>query len=324
MIPDVYWHNAQIKLGSKTSTLKVETCCKFHGGCMSGTGHQHLTNWGRWGSDDQKGSLNLLTPEIVRRAARLVNTGKVYSLAMPLDAEGPLWPSRHKVWRVMRHHSAGPDGPGSCDDILTLHSHSGTHMDALCHYWHDGELYNGFKTSDYVSSDGALRNAIDNVPAIVARGILLDIAAWKGVEHLNVGQAVTADDLDQCAAAQKTRIEPGDIVLVRTGWMRVFAQERTLFNSGEPGIDETTLPWLKSHNIVGIGADNHGVEVMEKIPPDRLPIHEHAIRDLGIYLVENLNLEALSTDRVYECLLVIAPLRLTGGAGSPINPIAIA
>jgi kynurenine formamidase len=243
---------------------------------------------------------------------------------MPLDAEGPLWPSRHKVWKVMRHGSAGPSGPGGCDDILTLHSHSGTHIDALCHYWYEGELYNGFKTSENISSDGALRNAIDNVPAIVGRAVLLDIAAWKGVEHLNIGEAITADDLDQCATAQNAEIQSGDILLLRTGWMRIFAQERTLFDSGEPGIDETTLPWLKLHDIAGIAADNHAVEVIEKIPPDRLPIHEFAIRDLGLYLMENFNLEALAADKVYECLLVIAPLRLTGGAGSPINPIAIA
>jgi kynurenine formamidase len=153
--------------------------------------------------------------------------------------------------------------------------------------------------------------------------VLLDIAAWKGVEHLSAGESVSADDLDQCAAVQGIQVQSGDILLLRTGWMRLFQQNRALFDSGEPGIDESTLPWLKAHDIVGVAADNHGVEVMAKIPPDRFPIHQVAIRDLGIYLMENFYLEALAADKIYECLLVIAPLPLTGGAGSPINPIAI-
>ncbi|HZQ06718.1 MAG TPA: cyclase family protein, partial [Anaerolineae bacterium] len=93
---------------------------------------------------------------------------------------------------------------------------------------------------------------------------------------------------------------------------------------GAPGLDETTLPWVKQHDIVLIGADNHGVEVMDKIPPDDVPLHRVAIRDLGIYLLEDLNLEALAADRVYEFLLVVAPLPLTGAVGSPVNPIALA
>ena len=290
---------------------------------MGDTDSKHLSNWGRWGSDDQKGSLNLLTPEIVKKAAHIVKHGKVYSLSMPLETEGPLWPLRHKLWKVTMHRSRG-GSVSTSDDTVIMHSHSGTHMDALCHFWYDEQLYNGFKASENVSSAGIIRNSIDNVPAIVGRGVLLDIAGWKGVEHLNRGQAITADDLDQGASAQNTQIQPGDIVLVRTGWMRVFTKDRALFDSGEPGVNETVLPWLQSNDIVGIGADNHAVEVIEQIPPDRLPVHECAIRDLGIYLLENFNLEALAADKVYESLLVIAPLRLTGAAGSPINPIAIA
>ncbi|HLV37022.1 MAG TPA: cyclase family protein [Spirillospora sp.] len=285
---------------------------------------QHLSNWGRWGADDQRGSLNLLTPELVKQAAGLVRTGKVYSLSMPLEANGPQWPLRHKTWKVTSHRSVGTPNPGAADDIVTLHSHSGTHIDALCHYFYDNHIYNGYKASDHITSQGITRNAIDNVPALVGRGVLLDVAAWKGVDNLQLGEAISADDLDGCAAAQGTVIQPGDMVLVRTGWMRIFSENRALYDSGEPGIDASALPWLQAHDIVAIGADNQAVEVLHSIPPDRLPVHEGAIRDLGIYLLENLNLDALAADQVYEFLLVVAPLQLTGGAGSPINPIAIA
>lgn len=285
---------------------------------------QHLSNWGRWGADDQRGSLNLLTPELVKQAAGLVRTGKVYSLSMPLEANGPQWPLRHKTWKVTSHRSVGTPNPGAADDIVTLHSHSGTHIDALCHYFYDNHIYNGYRASDHISSQGITRNAIDNVPALVGRGVLLDVAGWQGVDNLQLEEAISAGDLDKCAAAQGTVIQPGDMVLVRTGWMRIFSENRALYDSGEPGIDASAVPWLQAHDIVAIGADNQAVEVLHSIPPDRLPVHEGAIRDLGIYLLENLNLDALAADQVYEFLLVVAPLQLTGGAGSPINPIAIA
>jgi kynurenine formamidase len=282
-----------------------------------------VTNWGRWGQEDERGTLNLLTPEIVRNAAGLVQRGKVYSLAMPLATDGPQWPTRHKTWKVTTH-GVYPNGRGSADDIVTMHSHSGTHMDALCHIWYDEQLYNGYPASQHVTSAGATRNSIDRVPSLVGRGVLLDVAGYKQREHLDAGEAIRAADLDACAQAQGVEVRPGDILLLRTGWMRVFGRNRELFYQGEPGIDGSTLPWLKQHDIVAVAADNHAVEVFSQFPPPDLPIHKAAIRDLGLYLVEYLNLEALAADKVYECLVVIAPLPLSGGIGSPVNPIAIA
>jgi kynurenine formamidase len=289
---------------------------------MSANQGSEVSNWGRWGVADEIGTLNLLTPDLVKQAAGLVKSGQVYSLSMPLAAEGPQWPQRHKTWRVTTFRNP-PNDRGSADDVVTLHSHSGTHMDALCHIWYDNQLYNGYNAAEHVTSAGATRNSIDRVPAIVGRGLLLDIAGWKGVDHLQLGEAITAADLDACAAAQGVTVQPGDLLLLRTGWMRLFAHNRELYDSGEPGIDESTIPWLKAHDIVAVGADNQAVEVLTEIPPSRLPVHTAAIRDLGIYLVENLNLDALAADRVYESLLVIAPLQLTGAIGSPVNPIAI-
>jgi kynurenine formamidase len=282
-----------------------------------------VSNWGRWGAADERGTLNLLTPELVRQAAGLVKTGKVYSLAMPLAADGPQWPARHKTWKVTTH-GLRPAGYSSADDVVTMHSHSGTHIDALCHIWYDGRLYNGHPAQEHVTSAGATRNAIDRAGWIVGRGVLLDLAGWKGVEHLGSGEPVTASDLEGCARAQQTKLRPGDILLLRTGWIRLFGRDPERFNRSEPGIDTSTLPWLKAQDIVAVGADNHAVEVMSSVPPPDLPVHKGAIRDLGLYLVEYLNLEALAADRVYEALVVIAPLALTGGIGSPVNPLAIA
>lgn len=282
-----------------------------------------LTNWGRWGASDEIGCLNLMNPDVIKRAAGLVRTGRAYSLGMPLDAHGPQWPLRHKTWRVTTFRRVA-GGRGSCDDVVTLHSHSSTHMDALCHVWYEDTLYNGASVTEHIASSGATRSSIDKVPFIVGRGVLLDAAASKGVEHLDVGEPITASDLDRCAREQGVAIGASDIVIVRTGWLRVFRKDPELFNSGEPGLDMSTLSWLKERDVMAVGADNHGVEVMARIPPDDIPFHRVAIRDLGLYLLENLNLEELAGDGVREFLLVVAPLRLTAGVGSPINPVAIA
>ena len=289
---------------------------------MTDIDHEHVTNWGRWGPEDQLGTANLVTPETIRLAAGLIHTGKTYSLSVPLETGGAIWPPRHKPWRTTVFGGGHP-GRSSAGDMLVMHSHSGTHIDALCHIWYDGHLYNGFDAGEHVSSYGVKRNSIDNLPCIVGRGVLLDIARLKGVEHLDLGEPISADDLDRCAAAQSVDVRAGDIVLVRTGWMRLMAIDRALFDRGEPGIDETTLPWLKDHDVLAVGADNYAVEALDHMPPADLPVHRIGIRDLGLYLIENLDLESLAADEAYESFLVIAPLRLTGGAGSPINPIAI-
>ncbi|MCH7663562.1 MAG: cyclase family protein [Chloroflexi bacterium] len=281
-----------------------------------------LTNWGRWGTDDMLGTLNLMSSDGIKKAAKIVKTGKAYSLSVPLEEDGPRWPPRQKPWLVTLFGN-DPKAIGYSGDAVMMHSHSGTHIDALSHFWYHNQMYNGFDSAEHVTSFGATRNSIDNVPFIIGRGVLLDIPGWKGVEHLGLGEAVTADDLDACAKAQNVEIQAGDIILLRTGWMRVFSLDRELFDSGEPGIDESTLPWLKEHDIVAIGVDNHAVEVIPQMPPLDLPIHRIGIRDLGIYLMENFDLEEMADDKAYESLVVIAPLRLTGAAGSPVNPVAI-
>jgi kynurenine formamidase len=282
----------------------------------------NLKNWGRWGQDDQQGTLNLITPEEIKVAAQLVRTGKVYSLSMPLDAEGPQFPMRHKTWKTTSLLNV-EEGSGFSDDVVIMHSHSGTHMDSLCHVWSDYQLYNGFDAREHVTSFGSTRNSIENVPALVGRGILLDIARWKGVRHLSLGETISASDLDQCAARQNTTIAAGDIVLVNTGWMNIFAQNRAVFDSGEPGLDMSCIEWLHQHAVSAIGADNQGVEVIATMPPSGLPFHFAAIRDLGLYLIENLKLQPLAGDKKYEFLFVAAPLQLTSAVGSPINPLAI-
>ena len=281
---------------------------------------QGVSNWGRWGPDDQLGMLNILNAESVLKAVRLVKKGIVYNLAVPLEKDGPQVPRFHKTWKVT-YFSDGPhpDGSGVTDDVLTMMSHSGTHVDALGHYMREGKLWNGGSASE-VSASGLGWAAIDNVSAIVGRGVMLDIAASKGVEHLGLGEVITADDMAACAEAQGVEILPGDTLLLHTGWYRVFKRDRSLWEQGEPGPDQSCGPWLKEKNIVAIGADNVGVESNPRGAP---PLHAVGLRDLGIYFLENIDLDALVRDKVYEFLFVGAPLRLTGATGGPMTPLAM-
>ena len=192
-----------------------------------------IHNWGRWGEDDQLGALNLQSPESVLRALQLVRQGKIYNLAVPLESGGPQAPAFHKTWQTTYiTTSADPDAVQFVDDVVIMETHSGTHLDALGHVWTDGVLWNG--VSDDSAAHGRTLDwgGIDNVSAIFSRGVMLDIAKFKGVEHLGLGEVVTAEDMQACADAQGVEVQPGDVLLVRTGWRRVFDSDYELWQRG--------------------------------------------------------------------------------------------
>ena len=284
-----------------------------------------VSNWGRWGTDDERGALNLVTPERVLEAIRLVRRGIVYSLAVPLEKDGPQHPIFHKTWCVTQ--LVTHPGPGACnlaDDVVTMETHSGTHMDALGHVWADGLMWNG-RGAEHVTSFGVGWAGIHNVGGIVARGVMLDLPRFANVEHLRLGEIVTAAMMEDCARAQRLEIRPGDVLLLRTGWYRVFQKDRELWNQGEPGPDASCTAWLKDKDVVAIGADNFGLEgyTLRERSFQKPQLHTTALRDLGVYLIENLNLDDLARDGIQEFLFVAAPLRLTRASGSPCSPLAI-
>lgn len=281
-------------------------------------------NWGRWGADDERGTANLLSPEIVRAAAGLVRRGAVYSLAAPLSPDGPNLPSRRPTWHVVTTRRR-PDGMLSgADDVVTMHTHGTTHVDALCHIYMGDTLYNGH-SSESITPFGAQRCGVQNAGPLVSRGVLLDIAAFRGVPHLEGGAAIEPDELDACAAKQGVALRAGDIVCVRTGWWQLFGQgaaARQEFYAREPGVSGACGAWFREHDFVALGADNPAVEVV-RAWSEPLPVHRDVIWGCGGYLIEFLDLEQLSADKVYEFLYVATPLKLAGGVGSPIAPVAI-
>lgn len=280
------------------------------------------SNWGRWGAEDQRGTLNLITPEVVLAATACVRTGRVVPLGAPVGRAGPVFPGRDATVHIVRYLDGRPTG--YADDLLAVNTHSSTHLDALSHNFLNGMMYNGVPVAEAVSSAGVTRNSVFQVGAIVTRGILLDVAAFRRVEMLDAGEAVGRDELDECARAQGVSPRTADVCLVRTGWMRLFADDRARFDAGEPGLSIDVAGWFHEHGLVAIGADNGAVDVLPGEPKVRpFGLHPRIINQQGGYLLEYLDLEELAGAGVHEFLFVAAPLRVTGGSGSPLNPVAI-
>ncbi len=285
-----------------------------------------IHNWGRWGEDDQLGTLNLQSPESVLRALQLVRRGKVYNLSVPLAEHGPQAPMFHKTWQTTSlYTSPEPDAVDFAGDVVTMVTQSGTHLCGLSHCWTDNTLWNGVG-HDRITSYGSAWAGVENIPAFVSRGVMLDIAKFKGVEHLGLGEVVTAEDMEACAAAQGTAVEPGDVLLVRTGWLKLFESDRERWEQGCPGPDASCTAWLREKDVMAIGADNLAVEadVRANPFPTRLKLHLTAMRDLGVYMIATLDLEALAADEVHEFLFIAAPLRMPGATASPLTPLALA
>jgi len=293
-----------------------------------------LSNWGRWGPDDQLGTLNLLTPERVAAAARLVEAGEVVPLGLPLDADGPQVPGggRFNPVHVMTRTAAATPSPSGfhyMDDLLVLYPQSATQVDALAHVAYDGRLYNDTPV-ELVGNAGAARLGVETMRrGIVGRGILVDLPRQLGVGRLDPRTTIGPAELDACLAAQGVVPEPGDILLLRTGWLQVFREEgAAAYLAAAPGLGLEAAGWLREHDIAFTAADTWSVERVPAVDPrEEMPVHCVLVRDLGMPLGEMLDLELLAQrceDRGRWAFWFSAePLAITGGVGSPIEPKAI-
>ncbi len=299
-------------------------------------------NWGKWGPDDQAGTLNYITPEKIVQAAGLVRKGKVFSLAIPFDGEGPQTGGLRRfnpllfMLRDGRDTVAGEimgsrQGFGNADDVFMMPTHSATHWDALAHVFWDGKMWNGYDAG-LVTSFGAQKNGIENFrDRIVTRGVLLDLPRQKGVDYLEDGYAITVADLDAAAGFARVEIQRGDIVLLRTGQIarcRARGNWGTYAAGDAPGLSIWTCEWLQSREVAGVATDTWGVEVR----PNELkclfqPWHKVVLPNMGLLMGEIFDLDALAADcaedGVYEFQFVAPPMPLTGAVASPVNPLAI-
>jgi kynurenine formamidase len=293
-----------------------------------------LSNWGRWGADDERGTVNLITPERVAAAAQLVRRGAIFDLGIPFDGAGPQpGGGRINPVRLMSETGADQEFPGAfhyADDYVFMPLQAASQWDGLAHVYYDDQLYNGFPASD-VGPHGAKHCSIDKMAkGIVGRGVLLDIARLKGADWLDGGYAITPEDLDAAAARQGVSVQSGDIVLFRTGWRTKFKVEAdaAAFMAEEPGLGLACCEWLHRHEVAVVASDNWAIEVLPgEIDTELLPVHMVLIRDMGMTLGEILDFDELAddceADGVWEFLLTAPPIKFTNAVGSPINPLAI-
>lgn len=318
---------------------------------------RRVSNWGRWGSDDELGTLNHITPEVTVAAAGAVRRGVSFSLSVPFDSDGPQDPAGFRPNPVHLMQLDGGDVDlarrlgdwggttaqmsgrlerlGSIrinDDYIMMNLQAATQWDALAHICYDGLMYNGVP-ADQVTSFGARRDGIDKVAMhgqVATRGVLLDVARYRGVDHLPERDVVTPDELDEVARAQGVEVRQGDVVVVRTGWWREFLRSRdaSRWGSRRPGLSWRCAEWFHDRDVAAVACDNSGVETSAgELEGVKLPLHMLALRDMGMMLGEFWDTEALADDcvedKTYEFLVVAAPLLITGAVGSPVNPIAI-
>lgn len=296
---------------------------------------RRVSNWGRWGPDDERGTLNLISAALIVEAASLVRTGKAFALGIPFDEDGPQdGRLRSNPVRLMKETGAEPQGyPGAfrfADDYVYMALQAASQWDSLAHVHYDGQLYNGFPASS-VTARGARHCSISNFnPGVVGRGVLVDVARAQGVDWLELGEVITPETLDEVTHEQSVEVRAGDVVLIRTGWRRKFLTDgdKSAFKAGEPGLSVRCVDWLHKHDVAAVGSDNFAIEVLPgEYQHEYLPFHMIALRDMGMPLAEILDLETLATDcaadGVFDFLFVGAPLSFTGGVGSPVNPVAL-
>lgn len=291
---------------------------------------ESLSRWGRWGADDERGALHLLTPKDITGAAGLVRDGESVTLSLPVNTE-----ERADNPRPADHHMTAVAGRGAEQGRFNkdyigadYHNDGHTHIDALCHVAYEGSLYNGHPAKT-VTADGSRFSSIEVLKnGLVGRGVLLDIPALRGVSWLEPGEHIFPEDLESAAREQGVSVSPGDILLVRTGHARRL-DELGPWNTPEAkaGLHPSAMPLIAQWGVAVLGSDGNSDTAPSTTEGIDFPIHVLALTALGVHLLDYLQLEQLRAkcerSGRWEFMFMAAPLRIVGGTGSPLNPIAI-
>lgn len=319
-------------------TYALSTVCAAVGFvlCMSSLPPSHAAEVAQspYGPDDEIGVLNMLTAATSLAVLQRINSGKIYDLSvdnfvgMPGLADLGMGDPPFHMW--MTHTPNGvkveglspagsPDQLALYDDAIIMSTHTGTHLDALNHLGYGDKIFNGFDNATYLSDKGWTKAGADKIPPIIARGILIDVAAEKGLDILPDSYEISSDDLQRAMTRQGIALQAGDVVLIRTGRIRVWPDPKK-FVPNEPGITRESAGWLVDNGAILIGADNMGVE---KFPMSKDSVHTYLFAERGVCLLEILWLEELAKDGVNEFAFIAAPIKLRGATGTPVRPLAI-
>jgi len=280
----------------------------------------------RWGAADQRGAANRLTPAKALEARDAIKTGVVYQLGRTYESAMPMVGSRHFSLRIPQAFEPPSSNHFIYHDELVSGElgQIGTQFDGLGHAGIGDLFYNGNNRKDFAKAEGFTKLGVENVGAIATRGVLVDVAGYKGVASLEGGYEITVDDFRGALRKQGSEIRAGDVVLVHTGWGSLWMKDNAKFGATAPGIGVAVAQYLVDREIVMVGADNWSMDVVPNPDPGLVfPAHQVLLTRNGIYIFENLATEDLARDRAYEFAFFFAPLKLKGATGSPGNPIAI-
>ena len=279
----------------------------------------------KWGADDERGAGNHMTPATVLRAARLIKTGEAIELAHPLAQDMPISGTRQFNVHTKRTFMNQPSNRrGSNEELLTSEiGQVGTQFDGFAHQSIENSHYNCFKTEDIATRTGFTKLGIEKVGTLMTRGVLIDVAALKGVDMLGDTYEITVADLQQALQRQNVSLQPGDAVIINTGWGRLWGKDNARYMKSGPGIGVAAAEWLAKQDPMLVGADNVPVEVNPNPDPQiSLPVHQIMLVVNGIHLLENMKLDELAAKKVYEFAFVMQPLKLRGFTGSTVAPTA--
>lgn len=278
----------------------------------------------KWGALDERGSANHMKPETVLRATKLIRTGVVIELGQVLSSTMPFFGTRTFTVQTKRTFM-NPNQRGSNEEYITGElGQVGTQFDGFAHQTIGGSMYNCFKLDEIATRNGFQKLGVEKVGALITRGVLIDIAGLKGVEMLPDVYEITVPDIEQALAKQKLTLQPGDAVIIHTGYGKLWNKDNARYAKGHPGIGVAAANWIAKHDPMLVGSDNGGIEVNPN--PDlkiSLPVHQIMLVVNGIHLLENMKLDELGAKGVQEFALIVQPLKIQGGTGSTVAPIAV-
>jgi kynurenine formamidase len=280
----------------------------------------------KWGAADERGSANHMNPEAVLRAARLIRTGQVFELGHALSGSMPFFGTRRFDVHTKRTFMNPPGNRrGSNEEIVIAEiGQVGTQFDGFAHQTIGNSLYNCFSMDEAATRTGFSKLGMENVGMLMTRGVLVDVAAAKGVTVLPDTYEITIADLEQALKRQNQTLRPGDAVVIRTGWSTLWGKDNARYVKTNPGIGIAAAQWLARQDPMLVGSDNWSIEVAPN--PDvnlSLPVHQVMLVVNGIHLLENLRLEALAGAGAHEFAFILQPLKMQGGTGSTVAPVAV-
>ena len=280
----------------------------------------------KWGAGDQRGAGNHMKPQTVLRAAQLIKTGEVFELGRVLSQSMPLSAGRRfEVITKRSRMDPGSNHRGSNEELIVAEmGQVGTQFDTFSHQMIGTSLYNCFKLDEIATRTGFTKLGVESVGALMTRGVMIDVAALKGVDMLTNTYQITVQDLQQALARQKLTLQPGDAVLIHTGWGKLWEKDNARYQGGSPGIGTAAAEWLARQDPMLVGSDNSAVEISPNPNPQLMgPVHQIMLVVNGIHILENLKLDELAARQVHEFALIVQPLKIQGASGSTVAPVAV-